>query len=164
MVHTNALGTTHNGFAPQCVTFVMEALSVCLYRSTWLKSELGNDYVIVCFQHAALPLPLYTHKQVHAECLDKVNKTCTLGEHCLSVLPPSALQRSDAIRKGMWEVRPSVCLSVCLCVHLSVCRSCCHISEVMQVNALTVCGLKAIKFCIQVLLVELRVRDGTAVA
>ncbi len=30
---------------------------------------------------------------------------CTLGDHRMSVLPPSALKRSDAIKKGMWEVR-----------------------------------------------------------
>ncbi len=45
---------------------------------------------------------------VHSECKDKVEKVCSLGEHCLSILPPSALQRSDVIRKGMWEVKNHV--------------------------------------------------------
>ena len=46
--------------------------------------------------------------QVHTECQEKVDQRCTLGDLQLSILPPSALQRSDAIRKGMWEV--------CICV------------------------------------------------
>ena len=45
----------------------------------------------------------HTH-QVHTECKSKMEKVCNLGEHRLSILPPSALQRSDAIREGMWEV------------------------------------------------------------
>ena len=68
---------------------------------------------------------LLTPSQVHSECQERVQKMCTLGDHRLSVLPPSVLQRSDTISKGMWEVSQSVCLSSCTSayatVHLSVC-------------------------------------------
>ena len=43
-------------------------------------------------------------RQVHTECKERVKTFCSLGEHRMSVLPPSAVQRSDAVRKGMWEV------------------------------------------------------------
>ena len=51
-------------------------------------------------------LPL---SQVHTECKSQMESACTLGERRLSILPPSALQRSDAIRVGMWEVSISKC-------------------------------------------------------
>ena len=59
--------------------------------------------------HTLLPPTLtpstsHTPSQVHTECRDQMEPVCTLGEHRLSILPPSALQRSNAIREGMWEV------------------------------------------------------------
>ena len=42
--------------------------------------------------------------QVHTECRKQYNGYCTLGELQSAILPPSVLQKSDSIRKGMWEV------------------------------------------------------------
>ena len=50
------------------------------------------------------PSTSHTPSQVHTECRDQMEPVCTLGEHRLSILPPSALQRSDTVREGMWEV------------------------------------------------------------
>lgn len=41
--------------------------------------------------------------QVHTECRKQYNGYCTLGELQSAILPPSVLQKSDSIRKGMWE-------------------------------------------------------------
>ena len=41
---------------------------------------------------------------MHTECRDTMSRMCDLGPHCLSTLPPSAVQLSDAIQKGWFEV------------------------------------------------------------
>lgn len=46
---------------------------------------------------------LWCKKTVHKDCRDKVDHQCTLGGLRLCILPPSAIRRSDAVHKGMWE-------------------------------------------------------------
>ncbi|XP_019863877.1 PREDICTED: diacylglycerol kinase eta-like [Amphimedon queenslandica] len=46
---------------------------------------------------------LWCKGTVHADCKDSVTTPCTLGSLNLSTLPPSAIQQSNDIVKGMWE-------------------------------------------------------------
>ena len=61
--------------------------------------------------------------------MNKIAPQCSLGDLKSCILPPTAIRRSDAVQKGMWEVCVYVCMCmcvcVCVCVYVCICMCVC---------------------------------------
>lgn len=81
--------------------------NVCMYLC--VCGVHMHAYICVMCQHFLVAF-FFACVQVHVDCRKQYHDFCSLGDLHSAILPPSVLQKSDSIRKGMWEVCTMQCV------------------------------------------------------